>query len=108
MKKVVAYVTACHGYSERRACALTRQHRSTQRKPSVRDPRLEVRQRMHEIVRTRIRYGYRRIHIMLKRDGWAIGRNVVYRLYREEGLVLRSKRPRRRKMVVHREARFRP
>jgi len=39
MKHVVAYVTACHGYSERRACALTRQARSTQRKPSVRDPR---------------------------------------------------------------------
>jgi putative transposase len=108
MKKVVAYVTACHGYSERRACALTRQHRSTQRKPSVRDPRLEIRQRMHEIARTRIRYGYRRVHVMLKRDGWAVGRNLVYRLYREEGLALRSKRPRRRKMVVHREARCCP
>jgi hypothetical protein len=39
IKDVVVYVTACHGYSERRACALTRQARSTQRKPSVRDPR---------------------------------------------------------------------
>jgi putative transposase len=108
MKKVVAYVTACHGYSERRACALTHQHRSTQRKPSVRNPQLEIRQRMHEIVRTRIRFGYRRIHFLLKRDGWAAGRNLVYRLYREEGLTLRSKRPRRRKMVVHREARCHP
>ncbi len=108
MKEVVAYVASCHGYSERRACSLTGQHRSTQRKPSTRDPRLEVRQRMHEIVQTRIRYGYRRVYIMLKRDGWSIGRNTVYRLYREEGLALRSKRPRRRKMVVHREARCRP
>lgn len=108
MKKVVAYVTACHGYSERRACALTRQHRSTQRKPSVRNPRLEIRQRMHEIVQTRIRFGYRRVHVLLKRDGWAVGRNLVYRLYREEGLALRSKRPRRRKMMVHREARCNP
>ena len=108
MKDVVAYVTACHGYSERRACALTRQHRSTQRKPSVLDPRTEIRQRMHEIVRTRIRYGYRRVHIMLKREGWSIGRNLVYRLYREEALSLRAKRPRRRKMAVHREARCRP
>jgi putative transposase len=108
MKEVVAYVTGCHGYSERRACSLTGQHRSTQRKPSTRDRRLEVRQRMHEIVQTRIRYGYRRVHIMLKRDGLSIGRNTVYRLYREEGLALRSKRPRRRKMVVHREARCRP
>ena len=57
MKQGVGYVTACHGYSERRACALTCQHRSTQRKPLRRDPRTELRQRMHEIVRTRIRYG---------------------------------------------------
>jgi putative transposase len=108
MKEVVAYVARCHGYSERRACSLTRQHRSTQRKPSTRDPRLEIRQRMHEIARTRIRYGYRRVHIMLRRDGWAVGRNLVWRLYREEGLALRSKRPRRRKMVVHREVRCVP
>ena len=108
MKKVVDYVTACHGYSERRACALTRQHCSTQRKPSRRDPRLELRQRMHEIAQTRIRYGYRRIQIMLQREGWPISRNLVYRLYREEGLALRSKRPRRRKMIVHREARVKP
>ena len=108
MKSVVDYVALCHGYSERKACALTRQHRSTQRKPMVRDPRTAVRQRMHEIVRTRIRYGYRRVHIMLRREGWDVGRNLVYRLYREEGLVLRTKRPRRRKMVVHREARIQP
>ena len=66
MKDVVVYVTACHSYSERRACALTRQAHSTQRKPSVRDPRTAMRLRMHEIARTRIRYGYRRVHIMLK------------------------------------------
>ncbi|WP_369805999.1 IS3 family transposase [Sphingobium sp. 15-1] len=108
MKQVVDYVVASHGYSQRRACRLTQQHRSTQRKPSTRDPRTAVRQRMHEIVATRIRYGYRRVHVMLKREGWSVGRNVVYRLYREEGLVLRTKQPRRRKMLVHREARCRP
>jgi len=108
MKQVVDYVTATHGYSQRRACRLTRQHRSTQRKPITRDPRTELRRRMHEIIATRIRYGYRRVHIMLKRDGSEVGRNVVYRLYREEGLCLRSKRPRRRKMAVHREARCQP
>jgi putative transposase len=105
MKDVVVYVTACHGYSERRACALTRQARSTQ--PSVRDPRTAMRLRMHEIAQTRIRYGYRRVHIMLKREGWNGGRNLVYRLYREEGLVLRRRRPRRRKTAVNREARHR-
>jgi len=95
MKQVVDYVVGSHGYSQRRACRLTRQHRSTQRKPSTRDPRTEIRQRMCEIVAARVRYGYRRVHIMLKREGWRLGRNVVYRLYREEGLALRTKRPRR-------------
>lgn len=83
MKEVVAYVVSSHGYSERRACQVTRQHRSTQRKPSMRDPRTELRRRMHEIVATRLRYGYRRVHIMLKRHGWSVGRNVVYRITRK-------------------------
>lgn len=105
MKQVVDHVTRVHGYSQRKACLLTRQHRSTQRKPLTGDPLTELRQRMHEIVATRIRYGYRRVHIMLKREGWEVGKHVVYRLYREEGLVLRRRRPRRRKMAAHREAR---
>ena len=65
MKDVVAYAVAHHGYSERRACLLTRQHRSTQRKLTARGPRLEIRQRMHEIVRTRIRCGYWCVHDQL-------------------------------------------
>jgi len=107
MKDVVVYVTACHGYSERRACALTRQARSTQRKPSRRNPHTAIRLRMHEIAQVRVRYGYRRFHVLLKREGWSVGRNLVYRLYREEGLVLRRRRPRRRKAAVNREARYR-
>ena len=107
MKDVVVYVTACHRYSERRACALTRQARSTQRKPSRPNPHTAIRLRMHEIAQTRVRYGYRRVHILLKREGWSVGRNLVYRLYREERLVLRRWRPRRRKAAVNREARYR-
>ncbi len=110
MKQVVAYVAQSHGYSERRAYSLTCQYRSTanERTPGVRDPRIEIRQRMYEIERTRIRHGYHRVHIMLRRYGWAVGRHLVWRLYRKEGLALRAKRPRRRKMVVHREARCMP
>lgn len=73
MKDVVAYIVSSHGYSERRACLVTTQHRSTQRKPSTRDPRMAVRQRMHEIVATRVRYGYRRVHVLLRRGGLAGG-----------------------------------
>lgn len=108
MRQVVAYLMALHAYSQRRACRLTHQSRSTQRCIIRRDPRTELRQRMHEIVATRVRYGYRRVHVMFGRSGWCVGRNVVYRLYIEEGLTLRSKRPRRRKMVVQRQARCQP
>ena len=108
MKEVVGYICSHHGLSERRACRITQQHRSTQRKELTSDPLRELRQKMHEIVATRVRYGYRRVHIMLRREGFDVGRNRVYRVYREEGLVLKTKRPRRRKMATHREARCQP
>ncbi len=47
-----------------------------------------------------MRYGYRKIRVLLNREGWAVGKHLVYRLYREEGLTLRHRPPRRRKAVV--------
>lgn len=105
---MVAYVISHHGYSERRACRLARQYRSVQKYQSVLDPRTALRQRMKEIAATRVRYGYRRIQVMLNREGWQAGKNLIWRLYKEEGLALRKKLPKRRKMVVQREARFKP
>jgi len=61
---------------------------------------------MKEIANTRTRFGYRRVHVMLKREGWQVGRSQAYRLYREEQLQLRSKLPKRRKMVVQRQQRI--
>jgi putative transposase len=63
---------------------------------------------MKELAAVRVRYGYRRIRILLNREGWQAGKYLVYRLYKEEGLALRKKLPKRRKMVVQRETRFRP
>jgi putative transposase len=60
---------------------------------------------MKDIASVRVRYGYRRIRIMLNREGWQAGKNLVYRLYSEEGLALRKKPPKRRKMTVPREKR---
>lgn len=60
---------------------------------------------MKEIAQVRVRYGYRRIHVLLKREGWKLGKHQMYRLYDEEQLQLRSKRPKRRKMVVNRRER---
>lgn len=95
-----------HGYSERRACRLTKQNRSVQKYRSTLDPRTELRQRMKEIAAVRVRYGYRRIRVMLNREGLQAGKNLVWRLYKEEGLALRKKPPKRRKVAVQREDRF--
>ena len=53
-------------------------------------------ERIKEIAATRIRYGYRRIHVLLRREGWMINQKRVYRLYKELGLRLRNKTPKRR------------
>jgi putative transposase len=55
-----------------------------------------------------VRYGYRRIHVLLRREGWQVNHKRVYRLYREEGLSLRHKRPKRHKSATHRQARPEP
>ncbi len=52
--------------------------------------------RIKEIASARVRYGYRRIHVLLLREGWEINHKRVYRLYKEEGLNLRNKTKRKR------------
>ena len=53
--------------------------------------------RIKEIANTRVHYGYRRVHVMLRREGWQDNVKRVYRLYQEQGLSLRMKRPKRNK-----------
>jgi putative transposase len=59
--------------------------------------------RIRDIAQTRMRYGYFRIYILLRREGWIVNQKRVYRLYREDGLSLRLKRPRRHISAVQRE-----
>lgn len=88
--------------SERRGCAALRFHRSSQRYRSSRDDQAPLRLRIREIAAVRVRYGCPRIRILLRREGWAVDRKRVYRLYRLEGLSLRCKRPRRHVTAVRR------
>ncbi len=63
--------------------------------------------RIREIAQARVRYGYRKIRALLNREGWNVGKYLVCRLYKEEGLTLKKMRPqRKRKAIRHREERF--
>jgi putative transposase len=61
--------------------------------------------RIKEIAGARVRYGYRRIHVLLRREGWTINVKRVHRLYRQEGLSLRAKAPKRRRSAQQRQPR---
>ena len=52
--------------------------------------------RIKEICETRVRYGYRRVHVLLRREGWRVNIKKARRVYNELGLQLRNKRPKRR------------
>ena len=81
--------------SERRACRATGFSRTTHRYQSTRDDRAELRVRLRDLASSRAHYRYRRLHILLQREGWKVNHKLVYRLYCEEGLTMRRKRPRR-------------
>ena len=96
-------MTQCYCVSVRRACRVVRMARRVHAYRSVRDPRTGLRQRMRELAQIRVRYGYRRIGVLLQREGWSIGPHVLRRVYGEEGLVLRPRRPRRHVTAVRRQ-----
>ncbi|MBG6147022.1 transposase InsO family protein [Labrenzia sp. EL_142] len=62
-------------------------------------------QRIREICETRVRYGYRRVHVLLRREGWLINMKKTRRIYNELGLQLRNKHPKRRVKAKLREDR---
>lgn len=71
--------------------------RASHRYQSVRDERAELRIRLRDLAASRVRYGNRRLHGLLKREGWFVNHKLVYRLYLDEGLQVRTKTPKRRK-----------
>ena len=92
-RPVVGYLCGGYGDGERRACKVARLARSTKRYGSQKDPQTALRFRIREIAQARVRYGYRKIQVLLNREGWKVGKKRVYRLYREEGLTLRQRTP---------------
>ena len=86
---------------KRRACNVIGLSRSSYHYRPSKDDRV-LTARIHEIAATRVRYGYERIYILLRREGWHVNHKRVYRIYCKEGLNLRSKRPRRSVVAAHR------
>ena len=99
---MVRYLTTRYTISERRACRAAKWWRSSHRYCGYRDPLTALRVRMREIAQARVRFGYRRVLVMLQREGWEVGKSRLYRVYHEEGLALRRRRPWRHVSAVHR------
>jgi putative transposase len=78
-------------------CALFGMSRSVYGYRSVARDASALTMRIKEIAATRVHYGYKRVHVMLRREGWRDNLKRVYRLYKQEGLSLRFKRPKRNK-----------
>ena len=95
-REAVAHLRTMLGMSERRACAVVGADRKSMRYRSCRADDGDLRSRLRELAQQRRRFGYRRLHILLRRDGITINRKKTQRLYREEGLTVRRRRGRRR------------
>lgn len=96
VRQGVADLRTVFEISERRACSIVRADRKMVRYQSRRPPETELRERLRSLAAERRRFGYRRLFVLLRREGEPSGKNRIYRLYREEGLMVRKRRSRRR------------
>ena len=107
-RELVCWAERSFDLSERRACRAVGAARSSQRYRSTKAPQAPLRLRIRELAAARVRAGYRQIHVMLRREGWRINHKRTYRLYIEEGLALKPRRPRRHRSATSRVARHQP
>ncbi len=99
-RKLAEWVQEVCRISERRAARLMKIVTSSQRYRSRRDPQVPLRRRLKDLAATYVRYGYRRLTVFLRREGWKVNAKRIYRLYSEEGLTVRTKL---RKKTTHRQ-----
>ena len=95
-REAVAHLRAGFEMSERRACRIVSVDRKVVRYRSRRPPDTALRARMRELAAERRRFGYRRLHVLLRQEGLVLNRKRTQRLYREEGLSVRRRRGRKR------------
>ena len=95
-RAAVSYFRESWGLSERMACRLACFSRSSYRRSSLREQADKpLRERLVELASERPRFGYRRLHVLLRREDWVINRKRVYRVYRDLGLAVRRRKRKR-------------
>ncbi len=90
-RQAVGLLQAEFDVSERRACRVVELARGTCRYKSVSVEDPELRKTLHALAAERPRFGYRRLHLLMKRKGWSLNHKLVYRIYRAEGLAVRRR-----------------
>ena len=101
-RDAVAHAMQEHGVSQRRACVALSVDRSSMRYRSIRPDDASIREAMKKVASERRRFGYRRIHVMLERQGIAMNLKKLRRLYREEKLTVRKRGGRKRALGTRR------
>ncbi len=95
-KVIVDWLVESYEVSKRRACRLMQLYWSSYNyEPVMKDERALI-VRIRDLAAARVRYGHRRITVLLKREGWAVGKKRVYRIYKAEGLEVRTKKRKKR------------
>ena len=100
-RETVSSVQEQYAFSQRRACRLLNLNRSTARYRPRKNAQTALRKRLRELAEQRPRFGYRRLTILLRREGQNVNHKRVYRLYQQEGLAVR-RRTRKRVASVQR------
>ncbi|WP_321342282.1 IS3 family transposase [Breoghania sp.] len=101
-REAVAHIQTAFGMSERRACTILGCCRMTMRYQTKRTDDMVLRERMKAIAHERRRFGYRRLHILLRREGHVVNHKRLFRIYREEKLSVRRRGGRKRAMGTRR------
>jgi putative transposase len=101
-REAAAHLCAVHGVSQRRACAVLQLDRSSVRYRSIRPDDADLREAMRQVAGERRRFGYRRVHLMLERQGIVMNQKKLRRLYREEKLQVRKRGGRKRALGTRR------
>ena len=101
-REAAAYLQQTYEMSQRRACRVIDGDRASVRYQARRPDDGELRERLKALAQERRRFGYRRLHVLLRREGHAVNKKRVQRLYREERLMVRQRGGRKRAMGTRR------